>query len=549
MSVQSPVNELPCDAAPLAGVSAKDSQAPDLAWSTSHAISERVALYGFFALMTYAIVRSIFQALWRPFWFDEVLTWAVVRQPSLSAIWHVLARAADGQPPMFYIIERFFGHLIRNEQIAFRLPSLAAFCGTLVCVFLWVRKYSGGFVALLCATAILVSPLFDYAVEARPYALVAACIAFALFCYERADKRPWAILLGASLMFAQSLHYYAIFPITSFGIAELVYLARTRKIRLGVWCAIALSIVPLAICWPLLKSFKAYYGQHFWSQPNSWGLLLTYYMLLRPLFPPFAGATPRTVITGALMLGVLAVALLLGLRAYRNRTDEQPSIQVLAAIAALLALPFTIFLATTLVHGGFTERYTLPTLVGMAVALGYLMRSQRRAVIAIVAVVLVACFAKMEYRFWTLQRGAVWYVNCDVEGIQNLVASVGHPDLPVVVSDSMDMLPLSYYAPSVWKRYVAILDPQHAVSFAGSDSNDLELMIVKDLVPMRADSFEDFSAKHQTFLLYSSSSGAWSSDWWPVYLTSNGYFVKTLRTHGIQSVFLVDLHKRNVVRN
>jgi hypothetical protein len=166
-----------------------------------------------------------------------------------------------------------------------------------------------------------------------------------------------------------------------------------------------------------------------------------------------------------------------------------------------------------------------------------------------VAVVLMLCFAKMEYHFWTLQRGAIWYVNCDVEGIQNLVASVGHPDLPVVVSDSMDMLPLSYYAPSVWKRYVALLDPRLAVSFAGSDSNDLELKIVKDLVPMQADSFEDFATKHQTFLLYSSSSGAWSSDWWPLYLTSKGYSVKTLRMRGIESVFLVDLRKRNMARN
>lgn len=524
-------------------------RALDSAKTRSDSASERFALYGFIALLTYAIVRSIFQVAWRPFWFDEILTWAVVKQPSIPAIWSFLARAADGQPPMFYIVERFFRHLIPNDQIALRMPSLIAFSGMLVCIFAWVRKYSGGIVALLCAGVIVVSPLIDYAEEARPYALVAACIAFALFSYERADKRVWTVLFGASLMFAQSLHYYAIFPVASFGIAEAVYAVRVRKIRWGVWSAIALAILPLAICWPLLKSFKAYYGQHYWSKPNSWSLFLTYYALLRPLFPGFVGATARAVITGALTLGVLGVALLLGLRAYRNRTDEQPSVQVLAAVAALLALPFTVFLATTLVHGGFTERYTLPTLIGMAAALGYMMRSQGKLAMVLAAILLVGCLARMEYRFWTLQRGAVWYVNCDVDGIQKLVASAGHEDLPVVVSDSMDMLPLSYYAPSVWKRYVAILDPEQAVKFAGSDSNDLELKIVKDVVAMQTDSFESFAAKHEAFLLYSSSYGAWSSDWWPVYLTSNGYSVKVLKMQGMRTVFLVDLHKRTVARN
>lgn len=545
MSAHTSVSELSYNAAGIAGA----THAADSVQARGDEATERFALYGFVVLLTYAIVRSIFQAAWRPFWFDEVLTWAVVKQPSISAIWHVLARAADGQPPMFYIVERFFGHLVPNEQIAFRLPSLVAFSGMLVCIFLWVRKYSGGVVALLCAAAIVVSPLIDYAEEARPYALVAACVAFAVFCYDRADKRVWVILLGASLMFAQSLHYYAIFPVASFGIGELVYIARRKKIRWGVWLAIALSIVPLAVCWPLLKSFKAYYGQHYWSKPNSWALFLTYYMLLRPMFPDFVGATARAAITGVLTLAALGVTLLLGLRAYRNRADEQPPVQVLAAIAALLALPFTVFLATTLVHGGFTERYTLPALIGMALALGYMMRSQRKLAIGIVAVVLLACIGRMEYRFWTLQRGAVWYVSTDVEGIQKLVASAGHEDLPVVVSDSMDMLPLAYYAPSVWKRYVAILDPEHAVYFAGSDSNDLELKIIKDMVPMQAASFGDFAVQHEQFLLYSSSSGAWSSDWWPVYLTSNGYTVKILKMQGMHTVFLVDLHKRSVARN
>lgn len=551
MSAQNATDGLSHGIASAFGRVVRDSELSHLAQPAVNVRTERIALIGFVSLLGYVFVRSVFQAASRPFWYDEILTWSVARQPSLAAIWRALARAADGQPPTFYLVERLFGHLVPNEHIALRLPSLVAFCSLLVCIFVWVRKHSGSIVGFVCAAAVLSTPLYDhYAIEARPYTLMAACIAFALICYERADARHWVILLGLTLMLAQSLHYYAMFPILSFVFAEFVFAVRTRKIRWSVWLAISLSLVPLALFWPLLRNFKQYYGQHYWAKPNSWALFAAYYFLLRPLLAVGGTYMQRVILTATTFLGSLGLAALLGLRSLRNRQDSQPPFQVLGAIGALLALPCTIFVGTTVAHGGFTERYTLPVVIAMAVALGYFLRARRPAIIGAVGVLVLMCFLNLEVSFWHSQKGTLWRVHSRTDAIEQLVYSAGHTDLPVVVSDSMDSLPLAYYAPAVWAgRFVVLLDPPQALRYSGSDSNEKELAVLGDLLPIRTSSFEEFKATHQTFLLYSSSGGEYSSDWWPVRLTADGYSLKILQTQSISIVYLVDLQKRTTTRN
>ena len=98
--------------------------------------TEKLAVLGIWILIAYAIVRSLFAAASKPFWYDEVCTLIVARQPSVSAIWRALAQPADGQPPPFYLVERAAAALLHNPQIAFRLPSICGFACTLVCVFI-----------------------------------------------------------------------------------------------------------------------------------------------------------------------------------------------------------------------------------------------------------------------------------------------------------------------------------------------------------------------------------------------------------------------------
>ena len=45
----------------------------------------------------------------------------------MKAVWQGLARALDGTPPGFYVIERRFVGLSANKEIGLRLPSILAF--------------------------------------------------------------------------------------------------------------------------------------------------------------------------------------------------------------------------------------------------------------------------------------------------------------------------------------------------------------------------------------------------------------------------------------
>ena len=158
--------------------------------------SDRLAIRGLVILVAYALIRGLVGAATRPFWYDEVCTWIVARQPSLSGIWNALQHGADGQAPGFYLIERLSAALIRNEEVALRLPLILGFCCVTICVFVFTRRRASPGIGLICAAIPLATSLFSwYAVEARPYSMVVACIAVALVAYQRApstrlDARP-----------------------------------------------------------------------------------------------------------------------------------------------------------------------------------------------------------------------------------------------------------------------------------------------------------------------------------------------------------------------
>ena len=118
---------------------------------------------------------------------------------------------------------------------------------------MYAKKRSGEVIAFLCTLFLLLTSLFlKYAVEARSYSLLIACIAFALICYQRVPSTWWTILLGISLAVAQTLHHYAVFAMVPFGLAEAVYFVRAHKFRWQVWLALLAGVMPLLFFWPLL---------------------------------------------------------------------------------------------------------------------------------------------------------------------------------------------------------------------------------------------------------------------------------------------------------
>jgi Dolichyl-phosphate-mannose-protein mannosyltransferase len=496
----------------------------------SERFTDRLANRLMVALVVYAAVRSLFLAESKPFWYDEVCTVLMARLPSLATIWRALNQAADGNPPVYYLIERAASRLVPNEQIAFRIPSLAGFCCALVCVFLFVRKRSGPKIALVCATLLFLTTLFrTYAAEARPYSLVVGLVAIALLCYQRAPAKPWMFLMGSSLALALTLHYYSIFALVPLILTEAFLVLQTARVRLSVWLALAGSSLPFWAFWPLLAKLREYYGGHFWAYASLSSVFGTYGALFGTAGRMGAAAV------AALALGILAAVLL------RHELDERIASTLLSehlVALSFLGLPFVVFVAMHVTHGGMTPKYCLSTVLGISLAMGFVLPRLGWRSVALVSSFIFLGLVFQELTFWTSRHDPSNNGTASAVHVESLIESTGQTDLPVLTSNADDYLATEYYSSVELKKHLcAGVDPAAAVIYGGADTPDRQLLVLRVFAPLKVCDFKAFVSSHAKFLLYSTGGGG--PDWWPVMLNREGYSLQVLSADGEQRVYLV----------
>ena len=367
-------------------------------------LAEKLALFALAALVIYATARNICHALVKPLWYDEICTLLVAQQKHLSVLWQAVAHGADGQPLAFYLLERAVAAFIRNENLAYRGVSILGFAVTLVCLFVAVRTRKGSAIALVCAAIPLATILFDMlAVEARSYSLLVACIAFAFVCYQRVPAHRWVILLGLSLVLAQSFHYFAVFAFLPFFLAEATHYGLTRELRRGVWIALLSGFVPLALFWPALSAVQKNMGPHFWAKPTLELALGSYsWFFLTPQGEP-----------GLYLAAIGGVAVLFTMLAAVRKSSrgEHPAgapVHELALVLGLLSLPLLGFAVAALAHGAMTAKYMVPSILGFALALGFTLPTLRRwgfLLPAVTAALLLFMIVPQERQFWSDYNG------------------------------------------------------------------------------------------------------------------------------------------------
>jgi hypothetical protein len=482
-------------------------------------LTEKLALFALAALIIYATARNICHALVRPLWYDEICTLLIAQQKHLSMLWQAVVHGADGQPLAFYLLERAAAAFIRNENLAYRGVSILGFAVTLLCLFVAIRTRKGAAIALVCAAVPLATILFDMlAVEARGYSLLVACIAFALVCYQRVPARRWVILLGLSLVLAESFHYFAAFAFLPFFLAEAAHYGMTRQLRRGVWIALLSGFVPLACFWPVLSAFQKYFGPHIWSKPTLEGALGSYsWYFLTPEENP-----------GLYLAAIAGVAVLFTMLAAVRKTSRGERlagapVHELALVLGLLSLPLLGFGVAALAHSGMIAKYMVPSLLGFPLALGFTLPRLRRwgfFLPAVSAAVLLYLIVPQERQFWSDYDGQFISPAAFVE---DFVTAGGHPDLPVVVSDAHDFLQLQHYCDPAWqKRFVSVIDPEQSVVYTGNDSADKQLALLRQYTSLPIYDFQPFLAEHPAFLVYSSGGGL-EGDWWPGRLKEDGF--------------------------
>ena len=464
------------------------------------------AAYVFMGLLVaYSFVRGIRTALVRPFWFDELYTLTIAGQPTLHDLWSVWKAGIDAEPPLFYLMERLTLTLPVAKELALRLPSIVAFCGTLVCVFAYVRKRSGEFIACVCALALLSTILFQaYLIEARPYAGMVACIAIALVCYQRLPSRSWSVFFLASLVLAESLHYYAVFAMIPFWFAEGVFFLKTRRFRWAVWGGLIAAMLPLLATLRFILMIQKHTSPHVFARPD-FSQVKTYYenfFLLNDNMPVAAG----------IVVAAIAAILLSGPLPWREtengdtgKTDARETTLMLG----LIALPYVVFVLTWLLHGLLLARYVMSAIIGLILGLACALSFGGRRAVQIFAVFVVCVTAVRETQFWRHPQLSPYQPYFSATSRQQLremkvfVDSAGRDDLPVVMSDCLLYTQFVHYLDPNWtKHLVYLVDEEREYKYTGSDSSSATMVLFQPYFPIRVAEYSQFATTHREFLLY-----------------------------------------------
>jgi len=496
--------------------------------------SEKLAAVGIWILIAYAIVRNLLAAVATRFWCDEVWTAIMARQFSASTVWKALALAADGQPPPFYFVERAAAALTPNVQIGLRLPSILGFACTLLCVFTFIRRRSGGVIALVCAAIMLPTVLFDpYATDARPYSMVVACLALALVCYQRSPESRWVIAMGLSLLAAGALHYFAVFAFVPFGLAEIAWTLKARALRINVWLALASGLLPLALFWPLLRRLKQVYGSDVWGLRTLRDATASYGWFFH--VPQHYWRLGIDAVVVLLLLGALVA---LAFPNARRAWMAEPLFHEHVLTLALLALPFVTYTATRLAGSGFQYSHVLAAVVAIPLGLGYIFPRVNRVAVPLLAIFILGVLGIQEARFWPSRQSGMAQLVPPVDSIETLATLAGRPDLPVVVSGGGEFTPIVYYASPAWaKRFVFVTDPSAAIQYTNTSNMDKNLLVESSLYPpFQVYEFPAFAREHSSFLLYSNGS---PQDWWPRRLLHGGYSLKLAAADGGLEIYFV----------
>jgi hypothetical protein len=499
-----------------------------------------------FILLAAGLISTL-HAIAKPFWYDEICTVIVCRLSSASDIWKALSHAVDTNPPFYYLVAHFARQLVPEDHLGYRLPSILGLLGTIFCIYKFVSRRSSRLSALVGATFILCTPLAEYAYEARPYSLMIACISCAILAWQRIDKsRLYVILVAFGLAAAISLHYYALLVWPVFFIAEASVWIFHRHFRVSAWASIIVGALPMILFSTLLLKLRDYYGQNFWAHINFKQIIIADSWLFN------LGGNWGLILVAGLSALILYFSITRSdtPASSDHKEGEQKALPIeeRMLILTLLWLPLIAIAVARIGHGGMTERYMLPTILGGALAVGYLSDKLPRAAGALLLALLMIYYALSSFHdVSSALRGSLLEPrNAATHELQTIAAADDQAGLPIVIANGVRYLPMAYYTRAESNRMLYfIADPAAAVRLSSnkSDSLDKALLVLKHYAPLNVEDYDGFVSMHREFLLVTDAGGGPIEDfeWLPARLTHDGYVVRLLSVNNGTQVYKVTI--------
>ncbi len=352
-------------------------------------LADLVERYGIYVLGGLALFDLVVRAQLRFFWFDELLTYWIVRLPSLGAVWEGLLSGADPQPFPALLPFRVAHTVFGADELATRSVSILAFGLAAAGTYRFVRHGLGALAALAATLLLCLSLAYAYGLEARAYAMMIAATAWGLVSWRSAiEARPRLApvsLFGLCMAVLVSTHYFACLVLVAFAVGELIRYYHARAID---WpTAAALLMAPLALVpyIPIAIRIRQTYQGYSWRTGELQDIWLFYAEQLAPAAAPLACSA---------VVGLAAWAWSSGRLRPGDRETGAFERHELWALATLALLPVGYVLSAKYMSNAYAPRYALSAHIGVACLFGAGLKQvlRGRALLAAICVTLLSCF-------------------------------------------------------------------------------------------------------------------------------------------------------------
>jgi len=425
----------------------------------------------------------------RRVWFDELLTYYIAKAPTLSRVTY-LVKLWDLNPALLHWLAHVCLLLTGGKMVAIRLPSVVAFYFTSLLLYLYsARKLSRAYAALP-VLILWYSPIFVYATEARPYALLACFFCAVLLLRDLAisgQRHGWMLggiaLCSAGLLFSHVLAPLSLLP---FLAAEIWRLKERRSPDYPLWTALFLPLVLVISYRPFVKNYETiiYYPLAFQATLRK---LLSFYGHV------FSGvAIP---VCAILLAGLIATK-----GKWTWRVSSWPRSEKIL-FAALALVPVLLDLMMMYGHAPFWGRYCITSVIALyflfAILVSYGLRHLATAgYLAVSAACLVLTIGRI---IVPTVRDRLHPPPASAAFLANL-----RPDLPIVAASGMTFVEMGQYeSREVSSRLFYLLDRSAAIQFAHAtifeDLADFQKSL--DLAG-HVENYTKFTHNHRDFLVF-----------------------------------------------
>ena len=444
------------------------------AQSLETAINRRPRLV-MFALAIFFLLAAYTLACVRPFWFDEFITIYIAKQGSLRAIWNLLSNGADPNPPLSHLLVLASIRFLGSSEPAIRTPFIFASLIGILCLFEFLRKYVGATYAAAGVCFYITTHAFDYAFEARSYALLLCFSMLSLIAWRWSieSRHPTAalLLMTASLGLSISSNYYGVLALFPIAAGELTYFfgSGRRRIRWQVWLSLAVASASLFLYLPLINASVARFAPFAWNKPTLDFLPFTYTFMLDSV-----GWLAAMAVYGALL-----VFLYEWTQMGRHIHGVLPRHEF-AVVAMLLAYPFLGYSIAVLRSGMISARFVIPFVFGVSIAVavsGY--RLFRRNPVTSM-LFLLCCVG------WCVVRVGIAVSDYHEQRsvLRRMIDQLPNSGT-LAVPDSLLVLPLHYYSPpQVASRIVFPMDILQIRNYKREDSSEQNLIAASQIYPV-----------------------------------------------------------------